>query len=955
MADTAEKRILAVAKEFNVGLSHIVEALNAKGFSVEAKPTTKISGEMYDVLLKEFGQDKALKAQADKVNIGIGAKTIIANKAEAAAEISKKKEEEKISAEKNVKKEEPKPVEKKPEVKVEKKKEEPIVPEKIKMEAEKVQSPKVLGKIELPVEEDKSSKGKKKSAKKTEEVKEEKPKKGKAKKGKDVIDEIKIEEVKPTPTAPDEPSISEEKKDEAPPEHHDTKFQKLSGFKEIGKIDLSTIKKDKPAESSKDKRQRQRIPKTSSRVNLTDLRAFKPREGDAKPAERTGGAKPQDQRRADPRRPQQGGRRDVPAKKPAGGPPVEISEKEIQEKIRQTMANLNAQTKGRSAKSKYRRLKRDEAADDAANEIVITGKLQVTEFISVAELASLLDVAVTQVIANCMSLGIIVSINQRLDAEIIELVAHEFGKEVEFISAEEQSDFEEDEIDKEEDLLPRPPIVTIMGHVDHGKTSLLDFIRQANVVAGEKGGITQHIGAYEVELANGKLISFLDTPGHEAFTAMRARGAKVTDIAVIVIAADDSVMPQTKEAISHAQAANVPMIFAFNKMDRPGANADNIRQQLANMNILVEEWGGKFQSQEISAKQGTNVDTLLDKIILESDLLNLKANPNKNALGSVIEASLDKGRGFISTILVQEGTLKAGDIMVAGSSFGKVKAMFNERGQKVNSAGPSTPVVVLGLDGAPTAGEKFKVFDYEADAKELATKRKQIIREQGIRTKKHITLDEIGRRLALGNFKELNIIVKGDFDGSVEALTDSLLKLSTPEIQVKVVHKGVGQITESDILLASASDAIVLGFQVRPSLSARKLAEQENIDVRLYSIIYNAIDELKSAMEGMLEPKIEEKIVANVEVREVFKITKVGTVAGCFVTEGKIARNNKVRLVREGIVVYSGELNALKRFKDEVKDVSSGMECGISIKNFNDIKAGDIIEAYEETEVKRTL
>jgi len=594
-----------------------------------------------------------------------------------------------------------------------------------------------------------------------------------------------------------------------------------------------------------------------------------------------------------------------------------------------------------------------EAAED--------NKLQVTEFISVSELANLMDVSFAEVISKCMSLGIMVSINQRLDAEVIELVASEFGFSVEFIDMEKQLEIEEEEIvDGEEDLEPRSPIVTIMGHVDHGKTSLLDYIRSANVVAGEAGGITQHIGAYRVSVNNGKEITFLDTPGHEAFTAMRARGAKVTDIAVIVIAADDAVMPQTREAISHAQAAGVPMIFAINKIDKDGANPAKIYEQLAGMNLLVEEWGGKYQSQEISAKQGLNVDLLLEKILLEAELLDLKANPNREATGTVIEASLDKGRGYVATILVANGTLHNGDLVVSGQHYGRVKAMFNERNKRVDEAGPSTPVLILGLNGAPQAGETFRVYQDEAEAKEVANRRAQILREQGIRTKKHITLDEIGRRLALGNFKELKVIIKGDVDGSVEALSDSLQKLSTQEILVSVIHKGVGQINESDIVLAEASDAIIIGFNVRPSMQASRLADGAGIQIKTYSIIYNAIEEVKSAMEGMLEPKVQEKIVANVEVREVFKFDKV-TVAGCYVLDGKIKRDSKVRLIRDGIVVYptaegaNAELGSLKRFKDDVKEVQAGMECGLTIKNYNDLKVGDIVEAYELEEVKRTL
>ena len=638
----------------------------------------------------------------------------------------------------------------------------------------------------------------------------------------------------------------------------------------------------------------------------------------------------------------------------------EIDQKEIQEKIRETQAKLaGSGGRGKSLKAKYRREKRNEMAESMGDSSE-DNKLQVTEFVTVSELANLMDVSFADIISKCMSLGIMVSINQRLDAEVIELVAGEFGYEVEFMGLEEVDEEEEEQDVNPDELQPRPPIVTIMGHVDHGKTSLLDYIRSANVVAGEAGGITQHIGAYEVTLPNDKHITFLDTPGHEAFTAMRARGAKVTDIAVIVIAADDAVMPQTKEAISHAQAAGVPMIFAINKIDKDGANSKKIYEQLSQMNLLVEEWGGKYQSQELSAKKGINVDLLLEKILLEAELLDVKANPVKEATGTIIEASLDKGRGYVATMLVQNGTLKQGDLLVSGQYYGRVKAMFNERNQRVKIAPPSTPVVILGLSGAPQAGEKFKVYEDEAEAKEAATKRAQLLREQGLRAKKHITLDEIGRRLALGNFKELNVIIKGDVDGSVEALSDSLQKLSTQEIAVQVILKGVGQISESDVVLATASDAIVIGFNVRPSAQASKLADQEGVQIKMYSIIYNAIEELKSAMEGMLEPKVEEKEVANVEIREVYKFDKA-TVAGCYVLDGKIKRDSKLRLYRDGILIYPraegvyAELGSLKRFKDDMKEVAAGYECGLTVKNFADIAVGDTIVAYEEQEVKRTL
>ncbi|KAA8484620.1 translation initiation factor IF-2 [Arcticibacter tournemirensis] len=641
-------------------------------------------------------------------------------------------------------------------------------------------------------------------------------------------------------------------------------------------------------------------------------------------------------------------------------PKEEPTEKEIQDQIKATLARLSGAGKsGKFAqRAKFRRQKRDDvahSAEEAALEQELQSKvLKVTEFVTANELANMMDVPVTQIISTCMSLGMFVSINQRLDAETLTIVADEFGYNVEFVKPEdEEASLEEH--DEPEDLIPRAPIVTVMGHVDHGKTSLLDFVRKTNVIAGEAGGITQHIGAYEVKLEDGRKITFLDTPGHEAFTAMRARGAKITDIAIIVIAADDSVMPQTREAINHAQAAGVPIVFAFSKVDKPGANADRIREQLSAMNILVEDWGGKYQSQEISGKTGMNVDLLLEKVLLEAELLELKANPNKRATGTVIEAALDKGRGIVTTVLIQAGTLHVGDPILAGSYSGRVKALTNERGQRVDKAGPSTPVQVLGMSGAPTAGDKFNAMESEPQAREIANKRLQLQREQGLRSQKHITLDEIGRRLAIGNFRELNIIVKGDVDGSIEALSDSLLKLSTEQIQVNIIHKSVGQISESDVLLASASDAIIIGFQVRPSGGARKLAEQEAIDIRLYSIIYDAINEVKAAMEGMLAPEFEEKIVANVEIRETFKISKVGTIAGCMVLDGKINRNSKVRIIRDGVVVYTGELASLKRYKDDVKEVSAGYECGLNINNFNNIEVGDIVEAYENVEVKRKL
>ena len=728
----------------------------------------------------------------------------------------------------------------------------------------------------------------------------------------DVKIETKKQEESTTPIA---------KSDGVQVDFFETKKVALQGTKVLGKIELQERKpkaKETKSESDDSKRPRKRF-KKSAKVD--------PKKA---PLDKAKTIRPEDR---------------------------VVSEKEIEEKLKATMAKLQAATSGKSNRSKLRRAKRQgiqEEADIRAEERNADDKkIKVTEFITVSDIAHMLDVKPTEIITKCFSLGVMVSINQRLDAEIIELIADEYGYEIEFISASDTEDFTND-VDAEEDLAPRAPVVTIIGHVDHGKTSLLDYIRQANVAAKEAGGITQHIGAYEVETPKGK-ITFLDTPGHEAFTAMRARGAKLTDVAVIVIAADDDIMPQTKEAISHAQSAGVPMIFAINKIDKPGANPDNVKNRLSQMNLVIEAWGGNYQSQDISAKLGTNVDLLLEKIAIQAELLELKANPNKPAFGAVIEASLDKGRGYVATLLVDAGTLKVGDFLVAGSSSGKVKAMFNHKGEKVDKVGPAQPVQILGLDGAPAAGERFKVFPTEQEGKTMAAKRSQLERENGLRTQKHITLDEIGRRLALGTFKELNVIVKGDVDGSIEALSDSLEKLSTEEIQVNILHKGVGAITETDIMLASASDAIIIGFQVRPSPQARKVADHEGVEIRLYSVIYKAIEEITAAMEGMLEPTIEEKITGNLQIREVFKITKVGTVAGCIVTDGKIKRDSKVRIIRDGIVQYSGVLASLKRFKDDVKEVVSGQDCGLNIKNFNNIEEGDIIEAYTEIEVQRTL
>jgi translation initiation factor IF-2 len=879
-------------------------------------------------------------------------------------------------------------------------------PEHLDVKAPKIERPNILGKINLD-DLNLSSRPKKGAVRKKDAPKKESVQKEvavpKAETAAPVAEaSAPVEEkaapvaVEPKPqevVAKEEPAATEE--DSAgKPEHIEMKAPRLEGPKIIGRIELPVSQPsgngNRPNNNSidnREKRKRKRIPvEKKPETHKPDPNN---RDRNAPPGQGGGVGTPRtpnpafnrERRPSGPQtgpgyggpRPGGGGgnfrpgggngapggdRRGAPSRNaPVTAAQQEIDTKAIQDKIRETQAKLTGSTRSKNLKAKYRRNKRDEMADKrAAAENAEQGNLiQVTEFISVSELASLLNVSFADVISKCMSLGIMVSINQRLDAEVIELVSSEFGFDVEFINLEQEAEEVEEDIDSDDDLLPRAPIVTIMGHVDHGKTSLLDYIRSANVVAGEAGGITQHIGAYQVTTATGKKVTFLDTPGHEAFTAMRARGAKVADIAVIVIAADDAIMPQTREAISHAQAANLPMIFAINKIDKEGANPEKIKEQLANLNILVEDWGGKYQSQEISAKKGLQVDLLLEKIGLEAELLELKANPDRSASGSVIEASLDKGRGYQSTILIQNGTLNQGDMIACGQHYGKIKAMFNERGQRVTTAGPSAPVQILGLNGAPQAGEKFRVFENEDEAKDLANHRAQIMREQGIRARKHITLDEIGRRLALGNFKELGVIIKGDFDGSVEALSDSLQKLSTEEVAVNVVHKGVGQITESDVLLATASDAIIIGFQVRPSMQAAKLADQENIEIRTYSIIYDAIEEIKSAMEGLLEPKVEKKTVSNIEIREIFKISGVGTIAGCYVLDGKMTRQTKLNLVRDGIVVYTGELASLKRFKDDVKDVNAGYECGLSIRNYNDMRVGDIIEGFEEVEVKRTL
>ncbi|MDI9341728.1 MAG: translation initiation factor IF-2 [Sediminibacterium sp.] len=937
-------RLSKVAKEFNLSLGKIVEFLGSKGKPIESNPNAKIGEDEYALLLKEFSSDKSAKEEAEHVSLSITKvkrETIVLDDVKQKKAREEQEQEEirikdlTISAKKT---EEKKEEEKKPVAEVitpEIKAVEPVI------ETKDTTGPKVLGKVDLGsmnLKTKPDKKGKKEPETKPK-AEQETPKQEAVK---NEVPEVLKPEVIETPvqenTVPATVTPTE-------PEHIETVFQKLDGPKILGRVELPVAKDPaKKGESLHDKKKRKRIVKGG----LSQEEIKKVGKEQAAIAKERAKEKYGDPRHKKPG--QQGANQNKPRH--------ELTEEEIQKQIKETLARLSE--KGSKSKaSKYRRDKRDEVRErmDKQQEQLEAEKkvLKVAEFVSANQMAQMMDVPVTKIISTCMSLGLFVSINQRLDAETISIVAEEFGYTVEFASAEDVETIKDEDKDKPEDLLPRPPIVTVMGHVDHGKTSLLDFIRKANVVAGEAGGITQHIGAYNVKLHDGRSVTFLDTPGHEAFTAMRARGAKVTDLAIIVVAADDSVMPQTKEAINHAQAAGVPMIFAINKMDKPGANPDKIREALSQMNILVEEWGGKYQCQEVSAKLGKNIDLLLEKVLLEAEIMELKANPNRNATGSVIEASLEEGRGYVATILVQTGTLKIGDIMLAGSFSGRVRAMFNERGQKVTEVGPSMPVKVLGLSGAPQAGDKFNVMDDEREAREIANKRLQLQREQGIRTHKHITLDEIGRRLAIGDFKELNVIVKGDVDGSIEALSDSLLKLSTEKIAISIIHKSVGAISESDVLLASASNAIIVGFQVRPTTNARKLAETEEIDIRLYSIIYDAINEIKAAMEGMLAPEFEEKIVCNIEIRETFNISKVGTIAGCYVLDGKVNRNTKVRVIRDGIVVHSGALGSLKRFKDDVKEVATGYECGLNIEGYNDIKVGDIIEGYEMVEIKAKL
>lgn len=947
MTENQVQKLSKVAKEINVSIGTIVDFLKSKGHAIESNPNVKISSDLYALLLKEYQSEKAAKEEAKQITSSTKAKKESISLDPDAKKPEVKKEEEEIII-KNVQPVSPaKPKEKAP-AKEEKK--EKAEDEVIKAKADSDVKVKVVSKIDLDslntkTKPDKKSKAAKEEEKKTKTT----AAKGKGKAKKEAEPEKPEEVEKPVIETPEETTPEPPKVD-----FYETKVEKLEGPKIMGKIELPVKEeRKKPVASSSaqtsndNKKKRKRIKKSFGGTTIGDtLQQPKTAPGTGTDKDRAA--------RYEGRQLGTGGYKGKTNN--ARGPKVELTPEQIQAQIKETLARLSGG--GKSKASKHRKLKRDAVNERMQEEAELNEAekkvIKVTEFVSANQLAQMMNVPVNEIISTCMSLGMFVSINQRLDAETIAIVAEEFGYQLEFVSVEVQEAIKEEE-DTADQLLPRSPIVTVMGHVDHGKTSLLDYIRKANVIAGEAGGITQHIGAYNVKLENGKTITFLDTPGHEAFTAMRARGAQVTDIAIIVVAADDSVMPQTVEAINHAQAAGVPIVIAINKIDKPGANPDKIREALSQMNILVEEWGGKVQCQEISAKKGTNIDALLEKVLLEAELLELKANPDKNATGTVIESELDKGKGYVSTILVEAGTLHVGDIVLAGCFSGKVKALNNERGQVVKEAGPAMPVILLGLSGAPQAGDKFHVMSDEREAREIAAKRLQLQREQGIRTQKHITLDEIGRRLAIGDFKELNVIVKGDVDGSVEALADSLQKLSTEKVQVKIIHKSVGAISESDVLLASASNAIIVGFQVRPSVSARRLAETEQIDIRLYSIIYNAINEIKAAMEGMLAPEFEEKTVCNIEIREVFNITKVGTIAGCFVLDGKVTRNTKVRVVRDGIVVHDGKLGSLKRFKDDVKEVNKGFECGLNIEGFNDIKVGDIIEGYELVEVKAKL
>lgn len=1001
-------RLSKAAKEFNVAVSTIQEFLTKKGFQVDSSPNTKLTKEMYDLVVKEYQGEKEVKNEAKKLgNLSYKGGSV---SVESALQSSKDNEEDEFGDDVFIRtntitspKKTAKPVEEAPaaEMEVEKNvvetpepvEEKPIAPESKSEPAEvekaeerqqpefevKEETPepkaesdanspfKVVGKIDLDSLNTKThpeKKQKEQGAKKEDKQQKQKPQQPQQKPQQQPKQKQQQQSQQPKPQPQQQPKPEQKPAQDvkAEPKVIKIEVKKLEGPKILDKIELPVEPKRSKGSDSADakKKKRKRIagkPEGSSERPIDP----KQQQGGAKPAK---GPKPQgtgDGTNA----PKKGmGPKDAqkPSKKDKKGfkkeEKVELSEEEISKQIKDTLARLSPM--GKSKTSKHRREKRQQVAGNLMEEMMRQEEeksiLKVTEFVTANELATMMNVPVVKVIATCMSLGMPVSINQRLDAEALSVVASEFGFQVDFVSADVQEAIAEtEEEDREEDMVPRAPVVTVMGHVDHGKTKLLDYIRNTNVVAGEAGGITQHIGAYEVTTESGKKITFLDTPGHEAFTAMRARGAKMTDVAIIVIATDDNVMPQTVEAINHAQAAGVPIVFALNKIDKPTSQPDKIREQLAKMNILVESWGGKYQEQEIAAKIGLNVDALLEKVLLEAEFLDLKANPNKLAKGTVIESALDKGRGYVAKILVQSGTLRVGDMVLAGTTYGKVKAMFNDHNQKIQSAGPSTPVLLLGLNGAPQPGDVFNVMTDEREVKEIANRREQLQREQSRRTNPHITLDEIGRRIAIGDFKELNIIVKADVDGSVEALSDSLLKLSTEEVQVNVIHKSVGAISESDVNLASASNAVIVGFNVRPTVQARKLAEQEKIDIRMYSIIYTAIEEIKSAIEGMLAPEIEEVITCNIEIRETFKISKVGTIAGCMVLDGKVNRNTKIRVIRDGIVIYTGSLGSLKRYKDDVKEVSAGMECGLNIENFNDIKVGDIIEGYTEKEIARKL
>ncbi|WP_304228947.1 translation initiation factor IF-2 [Phocaeicola plebeius] len=969
-------RLNKVTRDLNVGITTVVDFLQKKGYTVEANPNTKITEEQYAALVKEFSKDKDLKIESEKI-------------------IQERQNKERNKASVSI--EDIHPELKKPEVI------ETVVPEDVRPKfkpvgkidldgLKKKKKPAVVEPAETPVVQEGPAKPEpenkqaevEKTEVKTEEAPVQQPQVEEKQEPKQP--EIKAEELKPEP-------MEEEKKQQSVQENKEDEVFKIrptefkSKINVVGQIDLAALNQStRPKKKSKEEKKKEREEKDKQRQEqrkqmkdaiikeirksdektdkggLSDEAAKKKKRNrinkervDINATSNASGASRNEKSGKNNQNQGQGGKHNKDRfKKPVVK--QEVSDEDVAKQVKETLARLT--NKGKNKAAKYRKEKRENIQNRQLEQEELEQEeskvLKLTEFVTANELANMMDIPVTQVISTCMSVGIMVSINQRLDAETINLVAEEFGYKTEYVSAEVAQAVEE-EADAEEDLQPRAPIVTVMGHVDHGKTSLLDYIRKANVIAGEAGGITQHIGAYNVKLEDGRRITFLDTPGHEAFTAMRARGAKVTDVVIIIVAADDNVMPQTKEAINHAMAAGVPIVFAINKVDKPNANPDKIKEELAAMNFLVEEWGGKYQSQDISAKKGTGVPELLEKVLLEAEMLDLKANPNRKATGSIIESSLDKGRGYVATVLVSNGTLHVGDIVLAGTSYGKVKAMFNERNQRLKEAGPSEPVLILGLNGAPAAGDTFHVFDTDQEAREIANKREQLAREQGLRTQKMLTLDEVGRRLALGDFHELNVIVKGDVDGSVEALSDSLIKLSTEQIQVNVIHKGVGQISESDVSLAAASDAIIVGFQVRPSGNAAKLAEQEGVDIRKYSIIYDAIEEVKSAMEGMLAPTLKEQITSTIEVREVFNISKVGMVAGAMVKTGKVKRTDKARLIRDGIVIFTGSINALKRFKDDVKEVGTNFECGISLTNCNDLKVGDVIETYEEVEVKQTL